>query len=259
MSKPFFAFFDVDNTLIRLKSMFSFHDYWHGEWRGKTNSMVREEGADIIGIIRSLERNGVSREIINRRFFEFFAGRNPDEVSECAKMWFLEMRVRENVFIQETLEMLSELRMRGGEPVFVSGSLAEIVAPIASALNVRYVLANRLGVHNGKFTGKLLFPQTIGAGKRQAVDSFLADSSVDPADCWAFGDDRSDLPMLEAVGHPVVIPGDEQLEAEAGIRNWLILKSQPADLSPVPLTSSHAFIEGSTIIVAPTKVEASPA
>jgi len=32
MNTPRFAFFDVDNTLINLKSMLSFHDYWYQHW-----------------------------------------------------------------------------------------------------------------------------------------------------------------------------------------------------------------------------------
>ncbi|PPG33874.1 hypothetical protein C5E10_08720 [Pseudoclavibacter sp. RFBG4] len=40
----------------------------------------------------------------------------------------------------------------------------------------------------------------IGENKAYAILEYCVRNGVDPADCIAFGDHESDLPMLEAVG-----------------------------------------------------------
>ena len=46
----------------------------------------------------------------------------------------------------------------------------------------------------------------------------------DLALCYAYSDSASDLPMLEAVGHPVAVNPDGALEAVARSRGWPIVE-----------------------------------
>ncbi|MEQ1699786.1 MAG: hypothetical protein ABMA25_06730 [Ilumatobacteraceae bacterium] len=46
---------------------------------------------------------------------------------------------------------------------------------------------------------------------------------LDLAQCWAYSDSASDLPMLEAVGHPVAVNPDAKLERVAGQRGWPVV------------------------------------
>ena len=55
----------------------------------------------------------------------------------------------------------------------------------------------------------------------QALSS--ADQGLDLGQCWAYSDSASDLPMLEAVGHPVAVNPDARLERVAGQRGWPIV------------------------------------
>jgi phosphoserine phosphatase len=43
---------------------------------------------------------------------------------------------------------------------------------------------------------------------------------VDLASSWAYSDSLTDLPMLEAVGHPVAVNPDAGLARTAGERGW---------------------------------------
>lgn len=84
---------------------------------------------------------------------------------------------------------------------------------------------------NGKYTGRFETPQTIGDGKATAIAEFLAHRVVRAEDCWAFGDDVSDVPMLSAVGHPVAVIGDRALDSVARSRGWHRLHlATPGDL-----------------------------
>jgi HAD superfamily hydrolase (TIGR01490 family) len=228
MSKPY-AFFDVDGTLLRVKSMFSFHDFWYRRWKGPVDDAFIEEHKDVTAILRALADSDTPRELINRRYYEFFAGRPVDELVASAAAWARNIVSDPRQFIPEVTDELESLRARGVEPVFVSGSFLEILQPIAEHLGVQHVLATRLLRSGGKYTGRFEGPQTIGQGKAMAIDAFLTERECSAADCWAFGDDISDLPMLEAVGYAVAVVGDRALEAAARQRGWRCLHVSASD------------------------------
>ncbi|MEM7309008.1 MAG: HAD-IB family hydrolase, partial [Planctomycetota bacterium] len=121
---------------------------------------------------------------------------------------------------------LEDLRRRGVEPVLVSGSSREILRPIARRLGVDHVLATRVEVRAGIYTGRILPPQTIGAGKLRAAQAFLERTGANAGRCYAFGDHLSDLPLLEAVGHPRVVAGDPRLERQAHRRGWPVVPTR---------------------------------
>lgn len=218
--KTSYAFFDVDGTLLQRKSMFEFHDFWYQRWTGRNASESREEYEDVTAILRALSDSAAPRELINRRYYEFFAGRSVDDVEQCARAWARGVIADPSQFVHEVIDELNALRAKGIEPVFVSGSFEEALAPIAEHLNTSHVLATRLLHEAGKYTGRFRAPQTIGSGKALAIASFLAERAADPANCWAFGDDISDVPMLETVGHPVAVIGDPSLNDIARSRGW---------------------------------------
>ncbi|MFG6448328.1 HAD family hydrolase [Roseateles sp. BYS180W] len=218
-----YAFFDVDGTLLRLKSMFSFHDFWYQRWIGLDSDARVEEYEDVTAIMRALVESGEQRELINRRYYEFFSGRSVEEVERCAQAWARTVVADPRIFVTDVIDELEALRAKGVEPVFVSGSFIEVLSPIADHLGVSHMLATRL-LHDGKtYTGRFRAPQTIGEGKALAISEFLAERSTLPTDCWAFGDDISDVPMLEAVGRPVAVIGDSALSSTARARGWKCL------------------------------------
>jgi phosphoserine phosphatase len=60
----------------------------------------------------------------------------------------------------------------------------------------------------------------IGEGKAAAVREYLAAVGADPANTWGYGDHASDLPLLEAVAHPVVVGDDPSLRAYVDREGW---------------------------------------
>ena len=71
-------------------------------------------------------------------------------------------------------------------------------------------------------------------------DLFLAlaeERGYDLAACYAYSDSATDIPMLEAVGHPHVVNPDRELRKLAASRAWPVLTfSKPVTLrSRVPL------------------------
>ncbi|PWC45785.1 HAD family hydrolase [Azospirillum sp. TSO22-1] len=213
-----YAFFDVDDTLIAAKSMFSFQDFWYAHTGDDVGRAAFEAE------MTRLRAGDAPWEVLNRRYYAHFAGRAVAEVEAVGEAWFrhLEATVA-GLYHAPIVAELRRHQAAGEEPVFVSGSFPALLAPVASRLGVRYVLATTMEVEDGRYTGCILPPQTIGAGKATAVRRFLDGRGVPAAACFAYGDDISDLPMLEAVGNPRVVAGGRGLAAHAAAVGWPVL------------------------------------
>lgn len=213
-----YAFFDVDDTLIDVKSMFSFQDYWCAE----TGDVAAHRA--FMAEMNELRGQDAPWEILNRRYYAHFAGRSVEATRLCAEAWFAALeRERPRLFHAAVAAELQALQDQGVEAVFVSGSFPELLAPAARRLGVRHVLATTMEVKDGCFTGAILPPQTIGEGKAVAVKTFLAGRGVPAAICRAYGDDISDAPMLETVGYPTAVAGGRGLAAYAERRGWRVM------------------------------------
>lgn len=215
-----YAFFDVDETVISFKSMFSFQDYWYQHGPAEPGA-----GRDHFhAVMRDLTGSGAPREEVNRRYYEFYAGRSAQEVGVLARRWFDEqVKSAPAAYREPVVGRLRRHQSDGVVPVFVSGSLLEILAPLADELRVDDLLCTRLETVDGRFTGRILPPQMIGDGKTAAVRDFIRARGAAPARCHAYGDDISDAGMLECVGQPHAVAGSPQLESYATARGWDVL------------------------------------
>jgi hypothetical protein len=63
-----------------------------------------------------------------------------------------------------------------------------------------------------------------GEGKVEAIRSFAEEHDIDLEESYAYSDSASDLPMLRAVGHPVVVNPDDELARIAGAENWRVMR-----------------------------------
>lgn len=213
-----YVFFDVDDTLISIKSMLSFQTFWYERTGDDEGRIAYEED------LRQHLHPGASWEFLNRLYYRHFKGRHPREVTEMGRAWFDEVRGGEVPFYHP--RPLAELRAHqraGREVVFVSGSFPALLEPIAQELQVQHLLSTRLDVRDGRYTGEILPPQTIGSGKVEALTQFLKTQGGLPERCYAYGDDVSDFPMLRAVGQPTVVSGGRELEAKARAMGWRVI------------------------------------
>lgn len=221
-----YAFFDVDGTLLNTKTMFSFQRYFFMEYLKKTEFKHKiKYFFSKIGL-KYYIFSGKSREFINKKFYESFAGIDKDETKICAYEWYSQLKKNQiNLFIPETLAALKNHQKSGDEVIFVSGSSMEILAPIAEDLGIKYILATNLEVINNKFTGKIMPPQTIGLGKKIQIMEFLKNTTDKIKFTYGYGDDNSDIPMLGITDFPTIVPGNIVLERYADEKKWRRLMS----------------------------------
>lgn len=214
-----FAFFDVDDTLISVKSMLSFQDYWYQQYPSPA-----AERAYRVDLATHLHPNACWAEL-NRLYYSHFKGRSHQQLLDAAEGWYHKVREQEAHFYHpNVVARLQQHQARGETPVFVSGSFTQLLKPIAIELKVKTVLAINLIMENGICTGDIDSPQTIGEGKAEAVRQFLQEQQSHSAACFAYGDDISDLPMLKLVGTATVVAGGRRLTDEAHNRGWEVLQ-----------------------------------
>ncbi|GAA1291277.1 HAD-IB family hydrolase [Streptomyces sanglieri] len=229
MRDPRIAFFDVDETLVAAKSMLSFWNFWqHESGAGKPGRPAP------IPLERLLE---LPREEANRAYYRYFAGVRRTELLAAGRRWYRAARDTDAVFLPETLDRLRLHQRQGFRIVLVSGSLRACVDPIAEAVGADRVLCTEQAVtRDGVLTGGLIRAM-IGSAKARAVAEVLDAWNADAGNCYAYGDHPSDLPMLRAVGHPVVVGQHRQHSELATIaltEGWPTLPAAPAgDRRPV--------------------------
>lgn len=226
------AFFDIDNTLLNLKSMFAFQEYFyaHASTQRGAFATYAEFVADLHAAAAPHDRLA-----LNRRFYESFRGRRVDEVSQLAKQWFGAALAQhgDRLWIASALHLAGHLRRRGYLLVAVSGSAHEILRPLLQHLEFDACLATTLESDEGVYTGRIVLPQVIGDGKAAAMRRFADAHGIDLQRCIACGDHLTDLPMLEAADKQFVVRGDPALERVAMARGWQMLETESFVMQPV--------------------------
>jgi HAD superfamily hydrolase (TIGR01490 family) len=125
----------------------------------------------------------------------------------------------------EVVDAAHGFRARGHRVYIVSTALQEIVDAIVADLGLDGGIGTVCEVVDGCYTGRALRP-LHGRAKAEALDELAARDGLDLAASTAYSDSHSDLPFLEAVGHPVVVNPDKSLRKIAQERGWPILEAR---------------------------------
>ncbi|WP_246257099.1 HAD family hydrolase [Amycolatopsis anabasis] len=208
------AFFDVDETLISVKSMFDFYDYFldAAGYRPAEQRALRDEA-------RALLRPGTPREQANRLFYRRFAGRKAAELAEFGRAWFAEHLRRGGLFHTDVLAALRGHRAAGATVVFLSGSFPACLDPVAEYCDADLVLCTQLELRDGVCTGEVTRTM-IGDAKANAARELIERSGAPAAECFAYGDHTSDLGLLRLVGNPVVVGPNPEMAVVAAELGW---------------------------------------
>ncbi|MQA21145.1 HAD family hydrolase [Rugamonas rivuli] len=209
------AFFDVDETLIAMKSMFSFLRVFLARVEDPTHGSYNR----IMATIDKQISLGATREDINRYYYSLFCGHSQAVVRRHAQEFFDAMTVPYQV---DVVRRLKAHQAAGDEVVAVSGAMRDIIYPVMDQLGVHTYLCSEPEVIDGRYTGRLL-AQAIGAGKGRLVRHYCEERGVDAATCTAYGDHISDADMLRAVGRGVAVYPQEPMRQLAQEQQWEVM------------------------------------
>jgi HAD superfamily hydrolase (TIGR01490 family) len=210
------AFFDVDETIINTKSMFDFMKFFLEFKNGKIGLI---QFSLYFSMLKFLAFLGFGRKAINRLYYRLYKGENYKFLNEVGERWYESRKFDSVFFIQPVIKRLRDLKSQGYEVVFVSGSFRACLDPLAKDLNVQTILCAELEVSEGGVTGRMI-QQCIGDDKAMLIKKLVESRNARLSDCFAFGDHISDFPMLNAVGHPVVVPNCKALIEIADHNKW---------------------------------------
>lgn len=118
---------------------------------------------------------------------------------------------------------LARHRTRGDRLVLLTSSSNYVGDAVCRDLGIDACVSNRFEVDaDGRYTGRVLEPLCFGPGKVELAARHAANSGATLAACTFYSDSHSDLPMLEAVGFPVVVDPDPRLRRHARRRGWRV-------------------------------------
>ena len=109
----------------------------------------------------------------------------------------------------------------------VSGSTKFVLDPLAAHLGVKHLLCTQLETEDGVFTGRVVRPICFGEGKIYWIQQLIEREYVDLARSWFYTDSITDLPLLDLVGHPVIVNPDPLLYRKALRRHWPVRFCSP--------------------------------
>lgn len=204
------AFFDVDGTIINTRSVLSFLDYLIKE----DPKCIRSDYTYRCNRIYSMLNENYPRDRINQYYYTIYQGSSVNIIKEHAKNWFNLFSVQPGFYNEHIrIEIANHVKKRG-RIVLVSGSFYELLTPLCKFLKTSDVLCTRQEVIDGIFTGNIVGDPCIGEGKAKKICAFSNENNFELKKCYAYGDDITDIPMLNLVGNAHMIEPSEEYISE---------------------------------------------
>jgi HAD superfamily hydrolase (TIGR01490 family) len=240
------AFFDLDKTVIARASIVAFGGPLRRHGLVNRRTVARAVLGQLMFLWFGADENKMGK--IRESMLEVSAGWDRAEVRSIVEETLTD--AIEPLIYAEALSLIAAHRAKGDRIWLVSSAPAEIVEPLAEMLGVDGAVASRAEVDDeGRYTGRIEF-YAQGEGKAIAIRELAESHHLDLAESSAYSDSVTDLPMLEAVGHPFAVNPDRALAREAKERDWEILTfSNPVRLRDRAAVRVQAFT-GAVLLVA---------
>lgn len=213
------AFFDLDKTVIAKASMVAFgRPFYHGGLINR-RTVLRALYGELVYLHLGASEQKLNR--IRESVLRLIKGWHRDRVCEIVAEAIEE--IVEPIIFAEAADLIDWHREQGRLVVIVSASPEEIVTPLSRFLGADECIASRARLDDeGRYTGAMEF-YAFGLFKAEAMDVLAAERGIDLAASYAYTDSYTDLPMLEAVGHPVAVNPDRVLNRYAREHDFEVL------------------------------------
>lgn len=231
------AFFDLDKTVIAKSSTLAFSKPFFEQGLINRQDVLKSAYAQFLFLMSGADHEQMDR--MRSYITNMCTGWNVEQIKSIVNETLHD--IVDPLVFAEAASLIADHKLCGRDVVVVSASGEEIVAPIARGLGATHAMATRMVVEDGKYTGDVAF-YCYGEGKVEAIRELAARENYALEHCYAYSDSITDLPMLEAVGHPTVCNPDRTLRKEAANRGWPVLEfSRPVSIrTRIPTPSSAA-------------------
>jgi HAD superfamily hydrolase (TIGR01490 family) len=221
------AFFDLDKTVIAKSSALAFGRPFYRDGLITRRDVIKAAFAQLLFRLGGADEQQMAR---TRDYLaELCRGWRVDQVTQIVQETLHEL-INPYVYA-EAAALIEEHRAAGRDIVVVSTSGDELVRPIAELLGVTDVIATRMVVQDGRYTGEVAY-YAAGPAKAEAVRTMAEQRGYALTSCYAYSDSISDVPMLECVGHPTAVNPDRSMRRAAAEHGWPVLEFR----HPVPVS-----------------------
>jgi HAD superfamily hydrolase (TIGR01490 family) len=114
-----------------------------------------------------------------------------------------------------------EHRAAGHRLVLLTGAITALTRPVAPLFD-EIVAAELATDDTGRCTGHLRRPPLVGEARAAWLRHRAGEAGWDLSASYAYADSASDLPLLQAVGHPVAVDPDVSLSRTARRNRWAV-------------------------------------
>lgn len=216
------AFFDLDNTIIRGSSIFYLFKGLSQRGFFDRKSIARftlanfnyirkrEEDTDLIQQIMCLASrliNGIPSKELRESCQEIVADFLPKYHN------------------REITERILNHTEMGDETWLITAAPVEIAKSVANELNMTGAIGTKSQIQHGIYTGKLLGRPLHGSQKELEIRKISIKRKFDLGRSFAYSDSINDLPMLLAVGKPVVVNPNKELLRIATKNRWQVISN----------------------------------
>jgi alcohol-forming fatty acyl-CoA reductase len=208
------AVFDLEGTVVASNVIESFlwirlADLPPERWPGALASLLRS-------LPRYLAAERRDRGVFLRSFYRRYEGASVEAMQRLVDEVVAPFMLRR--ISPGAVRRIREHRAAGHRTVLVTGALEPFVSPLRPLFDD--VIAGRVVVDDGRYTGYLERPPLVGEARAPWLRRYAAQVGADLRASYGYADSHSDLPLLAATGNPVAVNPDVALYRVARRRGW---------------------------------------
>ena len=209
------AFFDLDKTIIAKSSVLAFGRPFYQGGLINRRAVLRSAYAQFVFALAGADEDQIER--MRAYLTSMCSGWDVNQVREIVSETLHD--IIDPIVYDEAVELIAMHKAAGRDVVIVSSSGEEVAGPIGAMLGADDVVATRMVVEDGRYTG-VIERYAYGPEKAVAIRELAEERGYDLSACYAYSDSATDVPMLEAVGHPFAVNADRALRKIAAEREW---------------------------------------
>ena len=207
------AFFDVDGTLLDgssgnmiVKYMVKEHLLgWDAVWKALKYTTL-------------YKLNILPYEEVYRWSFQASADQPIDELTAMLDRIYEAYLLPR--FFEEGRRKVQEHRERGDLTVIATAVGEYMAEKVRAQFGAEEKIAAMAPIREGRVTAELEMPLPYAEGKLELARRMAETRGIPLAECYFYSDSASDYPLLEAVGHPVLVNPQWKLLRQVKGRNW---------------------------------------
>jgi HAD superfamily hydrolase (TIGR01490 family) len=212
------AFFDLDKTIIAKSSTLAFSKPFQAGGLISRRAVLRSAYAQFVYLVGGADHDQMEKM---RRFLsDLCAGWDVQTVRDIVADTL--HNIVDPLVYDEAVSLIEEHHLAGRDVIIVSASGAEVVEPIGEMLGADGVVATRMEIVDGRYTGEIDY-YAYGENKAAALQRLAEEHHYDLSRSYAYSDSVTDIHMLEVVGHPYAVNPDRELRRQANKRGWPVL------------------------------------